>query len=125
MTDITTDIKSILYATVEELKEIITSNQLPEHINLSGLETRDDFAKLFSHRFNPKLIARVLLDELTRQTNENSPKNLRLQLKQKELELKEKKISSQTQQLNNIYRKLQDIEAVQKTILALLAGKGG
>ena len=114
--------RSILELTIEELEQVFKTNELPEGVSISGIDTRTDFDKLYKHRLNPKYIAQTLLRErLHTRIMVESPeiKNERLQLKQAELELKRMKIESNTQMYSNVYKRLQAIES---TVTLIVSG---
>lgn len=116
--------KSVLDLTIEELEEILNTNELPEGISLEGIDQRKDFAKLFKHRMNPKHIAQTLLKErLKTRIMVESPeiKSERMQIRQAELELRKMKIEGQTQMQGNLYKRLQTIEAGVTLIISGIA----
>lgn len=104
--------KSILTCTFEELAKIVETNTLPEGISLEGIETHKDFHRLFAHRTNPGLCAKILLKELTPfQSVENDPlREKRLDLKIQELALKKEKVKTQTWQYTQIWNTLSRLE---------------
>lgn len=105
--------RSILDLNIEELEEILKSNELPPDVGLEGIQNRDDFNKLFKHRLNPKLIAQHLLrDKMKTRVLVESPelKDERLQVKKAELEIRKLRAENQTAMQQNIYKRLQAIE---------------
>lgn len=122
--DVMNATKSVLDLTIEELEEILNTNELPEGISLEGIDQRKDFAKLFKHRMNPKHIAQTLLKErLKTRIMVESPeiKSERMQIRQAELELRKMKIEGQTQMQGNLYKRLQTIEAGVTLIISGIA----
>jgi len=110
--------KSILDLTLHELEEIIETNQLPEGVTLDRLEERRDFQALFSHRNNPKYIAKKLLKERITGEESLNLKERRLRLKELELSLKQKNFTSFGQELKDIKRLLLEIKGLIKLLLS-------
>lgn len=112
--------KSIFSLNVEELMEIVASNQFPHNVDLKGIETHPKLDLLFKHRNSPKLFAQTLLgDKGVKPTSSTSsaktyqptiPASLRekkLELKEKELQLQQAKQLRQTQ----MWERIQDIDS--------------
>lgn len=108
--------KSILNLTIDELKEVVKNDTLPLDVNLTGLEERKDFQKLFRFRSSPKMIASALLKEKLEVKEKRGGshdteevKKKRLELKEKELELKKLKAEGTSYQLKQIHQLLSDV----------------
>ena len=112
--------RSIFSLDINDLEQILISNQLPPDVTLEGIETRKDFDKLFKHRATPKYIAQAILKEKIKGcAMQESPdiKNQRLAIKKMELELRSKRVESVSFQQDQLYKRLQAIESSQNMII--------
>ena len=109
--------RSILDLTLDELEQVINTNELPDGVGLQGIENRKDFDKLFRHRLNPKYIAQALVRDKATKPQAKGPseseevKKLRLELKQKEIDVRTAKAQNQTEMNQRIMNKLLSIES--------------
>ena len=107
--------KSILDLNIDELKKIVENDSLPLDVNLTGLEERKDFQKLFRFRSSPKMIASVLVREKQKKEvrggshDTEEVKRKRLELKEKELELKKLKAEGTSYQLKQLFKLLSEV----------------
>lgn len=123
------DPNSILNLSIEQLKNVIQTNQWPEAYTFEGLTQHPHFEKLFKHRNSPKDLAFWLIKYSAQVTpKERKPQEIvyeakdsfkqeRLELRKKEYELKKLKLETETVRYNNLYSKLVLIENMLKEVL--------
>ena len=114
--EITKEVKrSILSLTFDELKQIVLTNSYPDNVTLEGIETREDYEKLFKHRNSPALLAKNLIvkDANLKERQHGEPEDIkrkRLELREAEIEAKKVKSVAQTQAFEQILNTLRRIE---------------
>lgn len=121
--DIEKKTKSILSLGIEELEQILGSNELPTDCDLSGLEERKDFKTFFAHRLAPRFIAKTLLEEKmkARLIEPTELKEERLKIKKMELELKKDKAGKTTWQYQQIWNAISNVNKKLDVILNYLS----
>jgi hypothetical protein len=108
--------RSILDLSLDELEQVIATNELPPGVGLQGIEARKDFDKLFRHRLNPAHIATRLVRDKAKplsptQRESDEMKQARIDIRKLEVEAKHAKANQLTVMNERIIKKLDSIDS--------------